>query len=172
MAGDDHDGHARQSRVGICEFSTANGCGDFAPCGKVVPSTMYAGGLGYRPEPCVPADSQRSDAATSWHLLEVPEATGVRGLEAVRVSFAGAPTTAGGPDVGTLSVLGTNGATVVGTSGQSTWVEGPAWGEGLDRSYPLRQLDPAAHWAFSASGTNTVDVARFTVDVRYLAVAD
>ena len=69
-------------------------------------------------------------------------------------------------------MLGTNSATVVGTSGQSTWVDGPVLGEGLDRSYPLRQRDPAAHWAFSASGTNTVDVARFTVDVRYLAVAD
>ena len=106
-------------------------------------------------------------------MLEVPEATGVRGLAAVRVSFVGAPTTAGEPDTGTLVVSGAGGGSrVVGTSGQSAWVEDPAWGEGLDRSYPLPQRDPAAHWSFGTSGTSSVDVASFTVDVRYLAVAD
>ena len=35
-------------------------------------------------------------------MVEVPETTGVRGLAAVRVSFVGAPTTAGESDTGTL----------------------------------------------------------------------
>ena len=160
------------SRIGICDDSTANGCGDDAPCGDVVPSTLYVDGLSYRPEPCASADSQRSDAAVAKHVLEVPDATGVRGLSAVRVSFVGAPTTAGEPDTGTLLVPGAGGgSTVVGTSGRSAWVEAPAWGEGLDRSYPLPQRDPAALWSFRTSGTSSVDVASFTVDVRYLAVA-
>jgi len=160
------------SYVGICAYSTANGCGEDAPCGKVVPSTMYADGLSYRPAACVPADGQRSDAAVAQHMLEVPEATGVRGLAAVRVSFVGAPTTAGEPDTGTLFVPSVGGgSSVVGASGQSAWVEEPAWGEGLDRSYPLPQRDPAAVWSFLTRGSSSVDVASFTVDVRYLAVA-
>jgi hypothetical protein len=161
------------SYVGVCAYSTANGCGDYASCGKVVPSTMYADGLSYRPAACVPVDGQRSDAAVAQHMLEVPEATGVRGLAAVRVSFVGAPTTAGEPDTGTLYVPGAGGgSSVVGTSGQSAWVADPAWGEGLDRSYPLPQRDPAALWSFGTSGASSVDVASFTVEVRYLAVVD
>ena len=160
------------SRVGICDYSSANGCGDDAPCGTVVPSTMFAEGLSYRPAACVPADSRRTDAAVARHMLEVPEATGVRGLAAVRVSFVGAPTTAGEPDTGTLSVPGAGGSTVVGTSGQSAWVEDPTWGEGLDRSPQVPRRDPAAVWSFGTTGTSSVDVASFTVDVRYLVVAD
>jgi hypothetical protein len=61
---------------------------------------------------------------------------------------------------------------VVGTTGQSTWVDDPAWGEGSagdpDRYIPRR--DPAAAWSFFTTGTDSVDVATFTVDVRYLAV--
>ena len=162
-----------ESYVGICDYSTANGCGDNAPCGDVVPSAMYTGGLSYRPEACVPADSQRTDAAVARHMLEVPEATGVRGLAAVRVSFVGAPTTAGEPDTGTLVVSGAGGgSSVEGTSGQSAWVEDPSWGGGLDRTYPLPQRDPAALWSFGTSGSSSVDVASFTVDVRYLAISD
>lgn len=160
------------SETGPCDWSTANGCGDFPECGDVVPSTLYAGGLSYRSKVC---DPPRADGNTAGarHLLEVPEATGVRGLVAVRVSFVGAPTTAGDPDTGTLLVLGTDGSsTVVGTSGRSDWVEDPAWGEGLDRRYPLPRRDPAALWSFATGGTDSVDVATFTVDVRYLAVAD
>ena len=165
---------AQASRtVGACAYTTANGCGEDAPCGEVLPSTTYAGGLSYRPRACEPADPRRSDAALAHHMLEVPEATGVRGLAAVRVSFVGSPTTAGEADTGTLAVPGVHGASrVVGTSGRSEWVDDPAWGGGLDRSYPIPQRDPAALWSFSTSGTSSVDVATFTVDVRYLAVAD
>ena len=31
---------------------------------------------------------------------------------------------------------------------------------------------PGAAWSFATTGTDSVDVASFTVDVRYLAVAD
>ncbi|NYE36564.1 hypothetical protein F4692_001697 [Nocardioides cavernae] len=161
-----------ESRVGVCAYTTANGCGEDHPCGQVVPSALFEGGLSYRPAACVPADPDRSDAATSRHMLEVPEAAGVRGLGAVRVSFVGAPTTAGGPDTGTLSVPGTTTSTVHGTSGESAWVEGPAWGEGLVAAYNVPHRAPAAVWDFGTSGTDSVDVASFTVDVRYLVVAD
>ena len=36
----------------------------------------------------------------------------------------------------------------------------------------LPQRDPAVLWGFGTSGASSVDVATFTVDVRYLAVAD
>ncbi|MFC7359984.1 FlgD immunoglobulin-like domain containing protein [Nocardioides astragali] len=162
------------SRSHSCEWSAANDCGvgEYPDCGDVVPSTLYAGGLSYRSKVCAPPEGYGSTAA-SLHLLEIPEATGVRGLAAVRVAFVGAPTTAGESDTGTLRVAGLDGSsTVVGTAGQSGWVEDPAWGEGLDRSYPLPQRDPAAVWSFATTGTDSVDVATFTVDVRYLAIED
>lgn len=157
---------------GPCTWSTANGCGDQPDCGDVVASTLYAGGLSYRSRVCDPP-RQHGNSAGREHLLEVPEATGVRGLAAVRVAFAGAPTTAGEPDTGTLLVPGRGaGSQVVGTSGRSEWVEEPAWGEGLVAGEQLPARAPAALWSFSTAGTDSVDVATFTVDVRYLAVAD
>src|SRR5690606_2045596 len=108
---------------GPCAWSTANGCGDFPDCGEVVPSTLFAGGLSYRSRVCDPP-RQYGNVASSSHLLEVPEATGVRGLAAVRVAFAGAPTTPGDRDTGTLRVWSAGShALVAGTSGESEWVE-------------------------------------------------
>jgi len=163
-----------ESDVGPCAYSSANGCGDFPDCGEVVASTLYAGGLSYRSKPCADPQSVQSRAGSA-HLLEVPEATGVRGLAAVRVAFVGAPTTAGEPDTGILRVWGDgteDDVSIVGTTGQSAWIENPAWGEGdegyADSNIPRR--DPAAAWSFSTVGTDSVDVATFTVDVRYLAV--
>lgn len=160
------------SEVGICQYSSANGCGDDAPCGQVLPSTIYVGGLSHRPRACETPGLQRSDAAHAQHMIEVPDATGVRGVAAVRVSFVGAPTTAGESDTGTLSVPGVAGAsTVIGTAGRSDWVVDPAWGDGLDGvSYPVPRRAPAAMWSFTTSGTNQVDIASYTVDVRYLTV--
>lgn len=158
---------------GPCTWTTANGCGDYPACGTVVPSALFAGGLSYRAAPCAVPDPHRA-VANGRHLVEVPEATGVRGLAAARVSFAGAPTTAGEPDTGTLWVWGKgDDATVTGTSGQSGWVEDLSWGEGRagEDDY-LPQRDPAVAWNFLTRGTDSVDVASFTVDVRYLAVAD
>ena len=163
-----------QLRFGSCTYSSANGCGDFPDCGEVLPSTAYAGGLSYRSEPCAEPASLLSRAHTS-HLLQVPEATGVRGVSAVRVAFTGAATTAGEPDVGTLSVWGSSvDATVTGTSGESDWLLDPAWGEGDEGdpdSYVPRR-DPGAAWSFSTTGTDAFDVASFTVGIRYLVIAD
>ena len=39
-----------------------------------------------------------------------------------------------------------------------------------ERDIPQRA--PGAAWSFATTGTDSVDVASFTVDVRYLAVAD
>lgn len=155
-----------------CTYSSANGCGEVVECGEVVASTLYAGGLSYRSAPCDDPAAARPFASAD-HLLEVPEARGVRGLDAVRVTFVGAPTTPGEPDTGTLAVSGADDV-VVGTSGQTPWIEDPAWGDGdpgIPDSYvPARA--PAADWRFTTHGTDSVDVATFTVDVRYLAVRD
>lgn len=164
---------ASELRFGSCTYSSANGCGDFPDCGEVVPSALFLGGLSYRAKPCAAPASPQS-RASSYHLLQVPEATGVRGVSAVRVAFSGAATTAGEPDVGTLSVWGVPaGSSVAGTSGRSEWVLDPSWGEG-DEGEPelgIPQRDPGAAWSFATTGTDSVDVASFTVDVRYLAVA-
>ncbi len=167
------------SDFGPCTYSMANGCGDYPSCGEVVASTLYAGGLSYRSKTCEDPEYHRSYASSS-HLLEVPEATGVRGLSAVRVAFEGAPTTAGEPDTGRLHVWSRDdndsiegAGFIVGTTGRSTWID-PAWGEG-DQGYPdsyVPRRDPAAAWSFSTVGTDSVDIATFTVDVRYLAVPD
>ncbi len=158
---------------GPCTYSSANGCGDFPDCGEVVPSTLFVGGLSHRSALCV---DQLSPLSRAWapHLLEVPEATGVRGLAAVRVAFTGAPTHPGATDVGTLRVWGVSGdSQVVGTSGTSAWVTDPTWGEGDtgERSRGVPSRAPAAAWGFETTGTDSVDVASYTVDVRYLAVA-
>lgn len=168
------------SLVGPCTWDGSSGCGDYTYCGHVVDSSLFPGGLSYRSAECTPSPGsiQTQPLAVAAHMLEVPDATGVRGLDAVRVSFTGAPIVAGEPDVGTLGVYGAavpGAASVVeGTSGQSAWVEEPRWGEGLAED-PIDgepQRDPAVLWGFSTAGTDSVDVASFTVDVRYLAVRD
>ncbi|KRE92827.1 hypothetical protein ASG76_15280 [Nocardioides sp. Soil774] len=169
------------SVVGPCDYDGGMGCGDYTYCGRVVASGLFPGGLSYRSAECAtpPINLQTQAVAVASHMLEVPEATGVRGLAAVRVAFTGAPTTAGEPDTATLVVYGTHSpapnpttSIVKGTSGQSAWVEEPGWGEGLaeDVTDGFPQRDPAALWSFSTHGTDSVDVSSFTVDVRYLAV--
>ncbi|MBS2936173.1 hypothetical protein KDN32_00270 [Nocardioides sp. J2M5] len=161
------------SAINPCTWQSANGCADHPPCGEVVASATQPGGLSYRSAPCTPADPLRAQAAVGTHALEVPAATGVRGLDAVRVAFTGAATTAGEPDVGRLTVLSRAGDGVVdATSGQSPWVERPLWGEGIVGDDVVAHHAPAAVWSYTTTGTDSVDIASFTVDVRYLAVAD
>ena len=167
---------ASEHRFGPCTYNQANGCGESPPCGEVLPSDLFAGGLSYRSRLCPdpdPYEIDRQAIASSDHLLEVPEATGVRGVAAVRVAFRGAPTIAGAPDVGTLHVWGTTSTTTVsGTSGQSEWVTDPRWGDG-DNGMPSNgdaRREPGAVWSFLTRGTDSVDVAAFTVDIRYLAI--
>jgi hypothetical protein len=160
-----------------CKYDNDPGCGDWSYCGSVVASGLFPGGLSYRSAECTapPGPVHTQARAAASHVLLVPEATGVRGLSAVRVAFTGTPTTSGEPDVGKLYVAGTTtSATVEGTSGQSAWVEDPRWGEGLaqDLDTGEPQRDPAALWSFSTIGTDSVDVASYTVDLRYLAVRE
>jgi hypothetical protein len=162
------------SRFSTCTWSTANGCGDYPDCGSVTPNAAAPGALSYRSKPCADPSSVLS-RARGMHLLEVPEATGVRGLSAVRVSFTGAPTTAGEADTGSLEVWSDDPAAdtlVRGTSGQSAWVDRPTWGEGLVAQYPLPARAPAAAWTYTTTGDDAVDITGFTVSVRYLVVAD
>ncbi|RYC07328.1 FlgD immunoglobulin-like domain containing protein [Nocardioides zhouii] len=166
------------SAVESCDFYPDEyKCADGADCGSVVPSAIFPGGLSYRSGPSRP--DCREVTARSLHYLEVPEATGVRGLDAVRVAFAGAPTTAGETDIGTLKVYGPvvgstlTSANVFGVSGQSAWAPDPLWGDGLapeGGDYRVLQRDPAALWQFATTGDDAVDVRTWTVDVRYLAV--
>ena len=164
------------SEVGQCDYSSANGCGDYTDCGRVVASSLFPGGLSYRSAECTapPSSLQTQPLARAMHMLEVPEATRVRGRAAGRGSFTGAPTTTGEADTGTLYVHSrTPGSSIVtGTSGQSAWVEEPSWGTGLVGDDVIPQRDPAAVWSFVTKGTDSVDVASYTVDVRYLAVPD
>lgn len=169
---------AAESAVEECDFyPDEHKCGDLPDCGSVAPSAIFPGGLSYRSRPSRP--DCREVTARSLHFLEVPEATGVRGLAEVRVAFAGAPTTAGEPDTGTLKVYGTlvgttlTSASVVGVSGQSAWAPDPLWGGGLaprGGDYRVLQRDPAALWQFSTTGDDAVDVGTYSVGVRYLAV--
>lgn len=160
---------------GSCTYTPSSGCSDFHPCGQVVASQLFPGGQSYVSKPCADPTSSLS-VATSSHLLEYPEATGLRGVGAVRVAFEGAPTTAGETDTGTISIPATDGSTGAsfsGTSGRTAWVEHPFWGEGMPADEGVAPaLAPAAVWDFATRGTDSVDVASFTVDVRYLAVEE
>ena len=170
---------AADSRTSECSFYPDEyKCGDLPDCGTVAPSTIYPGGLSYRSRPSRP--DCREVRAQSMHFVEVPEATGVRGLAAVRVALDGSPTTAGEPDVGTLTVYGPyvrpdyTTSEVVGVTGRSEWVEDPLWGEGLTPQggdYRVLQRDPAAMWIYATAGDDSVDVGTYTVDVRFLAIA-
>ena len=170
---------AAASAVATCDFYPDEyKCSDLPDCGSVVPSAVFPGGLSYRSRPSGPGCGEAT--ARSLHFLEVPEATGVRGLAEVRVAFAGAPTTAGEADTGTMRVYGPYVAStqtssdVVGVTGRSDWVADPLWGDGLapeGGDYRVLQRDPAALWQFATTGDDSVDVGTYTVDVRYLAVA-
>lgn len=170
---------AAASAVESCDFYPDEyKCADLPDCGSVVPSAVFPGGLSYRSRPSSPGC--REGTARSLHFLEVPEATGVRGLAEVRVAFAGAPTTAGEADTGTLKVYGPYVAStqtssdVVGVTGRSDWVADPLWGDGLapeGGDYRVLQRDPAALWQFATTGDSSVDVGTYTVEIRYLAVA-
>lgn len=170
---------AAASAVESCDFyPDERKCADLPDCGSVVPSAVFPGGLSYRSRPSSPGC--REVTARSLHFLEVPEATGVRGLAEIRVAFAGAPTTAGEADTGTLKVYGPYVAStqtssdVVGVTGRSDWVADPLWGDGLTPEggdYRVLQRDPAALWQFATTGDSSVDVGTYTVEIRYLAVA-
>ena len=155
-------------------WGDSNGCGDYDPCGEVEPSAVFPGGLSHQGvDPCPGLGSPGAES-DSW--FTVSEA--VRGVAAIRVAFTGAPTHAGEGDTGTVRAYSfATDSEVVATSatGASTgWVLDP-WGGTGAWADPVRQtprMPPSALWSFRTTGTDSFDVAAYTVDLRYLAVAD
>lgn len=146
-----------------------NGCGDpeLQQCGTVVPSTVFPdGGLSHRSAVCPEPERSAMSFAGSEHLVGFPEA--VRGLDAIRVAFTGAPTVAGEADTGTL-LVGDQSVTS-GSGASSDWEQGTAFAEGYhDPNFGSADLPPSAYWGFRAYADDSFDVATFTLDVRYLA---
>lgn len=140
------------------------------PCGAVVPSDVYPGGLSYRSAQC--SEYTQDHRATGLHFQPVPEAT-VRGVHSARVSLVGRPTT-GGFDYGRLRLFpeGYRTTGVVGaTSATTAWVKFP---EGY-RSWLTsggERIPPGVRWTFETNGTDSVDIQQYTVTVRYLVIAD
>lgn len=162
------------SRASSCALFELDRCGDLPPCAEVVESTRFPGGLSHRSGVPVRFCSG-DDRAASLHLLEVPAATGVRGVDSARVSFVGAATNAGEPDTGTLTLL-SNGpdraadSSVTGATGTTGWVTAPYLGEGIPPEDGIRTA-PSVGWAFETAGGDWFDVATYTVDYHYLAIA-
>lgn len=144
-------------------YSGANGCPDIAPCGLLLPSARFPDGLSHRAAPCTDYRAAWPAKATSFNLLEVPEA--VRGVDSARVAFTGAPTFQGESDTGTL-LLGD--ASVTSMSGaQTPWKT--VWtmlGQPYDGRLPA--MPPAVHWFFETYGDDAFDVGTYTVELRYL----
>lgn len=154
-------------QVHLCTFSAANGCGDPAPYGRVLPSERYAGGLSFR---SLVGESVERSLASSVFYLPVPETAGVRGVDSARVSFAGSPTVDGETDLGHLALwAGTGTIGVSSSTGAGTeWAPDPYLAHGALASDPLPRFAPGVVWSFYTRGTDSVDVATFTVDLRYL----
>lgn len=152
-----------------------SGCGDFQPCGTVVPSAQFADGLSYRSAECT-GDLPYS-LATRTHVLPVPESTGVRGIAEAKVAFTGAPTVAGESDVGDLGLYASAAPKAVvtaSTGGETPWVANPYGGAGrviLDEDGDVLVIPPEVRWTFTTRGSDSVDVDRFTVSYRFLAPA-
>jgi flagellar hook assembly protein FlgD len=146
-----------------CERSTANGCGDFPPCGSVVASTGYPDpeALTYRSGTGCSPDSYRH-LAIGTHVL-TPLAHTPRGLAVSRVTLRGKPTTAGEADAVRLSVRD---VTVTGAASTqeslTTATPGPVAPQTLVRA-------PKAAWNVFTTGEDSYDVADFAVDYVYLA---
>lgn len=151
-----------------------SGCGDYQPCGSVVPSALFAEGLSYRSVECT--GQFRYPLASRSHQLLVPEATGVRGVAEARVGFTGAPTSAGESDTGELGVWTSDGSDVVvrGSTGAETgWVDDLGGGSGRsveDYDGNAVLVPPGVQWSFTTRGSDSVDVDRFTVTYRYAVV--
>ncbi|WP_114423951.1 hypothetical protein [Nocardioides houyundeii] len=160
---------AQKAWISPCSGSTTPECQMTVPGGEVTPSVRLAGGLTHRAEP----SQTFMGRARSQHFLAVPKA--VRGVDAIRVAFAGEPTNPGGTDVGHLSAgAGGPGAEAMvssGSTGRTRWVEDPVYGDGVERSDRDRRRLPGAYWEFWTEGDDAFDVGTFTVSLRYLAVA-
>lgn len=149
-----------------------SGCGDYVPCGSVVPSALFSEGLSYRSVDCT--GEFRYPLATRSHRLPVPDTTGVRGVAEAKVAFTGAPTTAGEGDVGELTLRAPSASVTSSTGGETPWVTNPSGGAGRTiEDYDGNEVvvPPGVGWSFTTRGSDSVDVDRFTVSYRFLAPA-
>ncbi len=156
-------------QVHPCFASTWPECWAYVAQGEVTPSARFPGGLTHRANP----DPAISGRAESSYWVPVPEA--VRGLHAVRVAFAGEPTVVGETDEGHLSTEAFRDDGVVVSSSstaQTPWDEDHVFGDGQGWDSRSRRLPPGAWWEFWTTDDDAFDVATFTLDLRYLAVAD
>jgi hypothetical protein len=157
------------------EPCVGNGCGEFQPCGTVVPSTLFPDGLSYRSVECT--GEFRYSLATRTHALPVPESTGVRGIAEARVAFASAPTSTGEGDTGDLVLYATTASNATvrsSTGGETPWLANPYGGAGRviwDEDGEDIIVPPQVMWTFTTRGSDSVDVDRFTVSYRFLAPA-
>jgi len=149
-----------------------NGCADpeWQQCGSVTPSSVFPdGGLSHPSAVCPEPERSAYSFAGSQHLVRFPEA--VRGLDAIRVAFTGAPTASGEADTGTL-IVGDQ-SVVSRSGGSSDWEHDTPFADGYrDPNFKSADLPPSAYWDFRAYGEDSFDVATFTLDVRYLAPDD
>lgn len=156
--------------VGPCARSTANGCGDVSYCGTLVPSTLFAGGLSLRSPSC--SDDSGGiinvPGIVSVHLVTVPDA--VRGIDSYRVAFSGTPTVPGETDP---LILHAGGSDVTSSSTAETpWLTSGSYLDGEAGFMGIPRLRPSVLWSVETTGDNSFDVASFTLDLRYLVVAD
>ena len=148
-----------------CRNSTANGCGDFPPCGTVVPSTSYteAGALSYRSDTACSPNLYQHFAVGS-HKLPGPEDS-ARGTALVSLTMRGKPMNAGDPDVARIAG-GSTSATTAPTGQETSTTIAPA-------RVPTQALVRGgnASWEVSTTGTDAFDVASFRVTYNYLTTA-
>jgi hypothetical protein len=129
-------------------FGGCNGCPE--TCGPSA-SERFSGGLSYRP--CPPT--------SGWHTVgyygsdvPFPEAP----VDRYRITATGGPTVPGGTDEGNLS-----GATGSGDGSITT-----AWTSAHTTGHPfLPDQDRPVTWTFATYGSNSYDVATFTIEYRY-----
>lgn len=136
-----------------------NGCADAYPCGKVVASTAYLepGALSYRSAECI---APNPDVARGYHKID-PAIDAPRGVIHARVSMRGKPTVDGDTDTAMLAQGGAS-VTSAAVAGESitTTPTSSMW-------HP-QSLTSGVGWLVTTLGTDTYDVASFTVDYTYL----
>jgi hypothetical protein len=158
------------TRCGV--WGDSNGCRDGIKCGPVLPSARFPGGLTHRSAPCTDYRAAYGPpAAVTENWFPVPDT--VRGIEAMRIAFAGAPTVDGEADAGTLKAYSMRHraevTTTSSTSGSTGWIEEPWGGTGRARDHNgMPGMPPSALWSFQTTGDDSFDVASYTVDLRYL----
>lgn len=135
---------------------------------------MFAGGLSYRSADCDQVHAWRN-SASQLHAIGIPEAAGVRGISAAEVAFTGRPTADGATDTATIVLPREDTSLPVvrasGSTGASTgWIDCPRTCQGVVIPQYDQRFDPGVAWYVETTGADSVDVASFTVSVRYLAV--